>query len=52
MQDAVEMSFATAKRAHSIILQEIEKGNCDWDNLDREIYLWVSRKVLIVQIRF
>ena len=35
MQDAVEMSFATAKRAHSIILQEIEKRNSDWDNLDK-----------------
>ena len=35
MQYAVEMSFATAKRAHSIVLQEIEKGNCDWDNLDK-----------------
>ena len=35
MQDAVEMSFATAKRAHSIVLEEIEKGNCDWDNLDK-----------------
>ena len=35
MQDAVEMSFATAKRAHTIVLQEIEKGNCDLDNLDK-----------------
>ena len=26
MQDAIELSFATAKRAHGIVLQEMEKG--------------------------
>ena len=35
MQDAVEMSFAMTKRGHSIVLQETEKWNCDWDNLDK-----------------
>ena len=29
-QDAIELSFATAKRAHGIVLQEIEKGSVDW----------------------
>ena len=35
LEDKFEMSFVTSKRAHSIVLQEIEKGNCDWDNIDK-----------------
>ena len=33
-QDAIEVSFATAKRAHAIVLQEIEKGTCTWSDMD------------------
>ena len=35
MQDAIELNCQTAKRAHAIILQEIEKGKLTWDNLDQ-----------------
>ena len=35
MQDAIELNFQTAKRAHAIVLQEIEKGKVTWDDLDQ-----------------
>ena len=34
LQDAIELSFPTAKRAHGVVLQEIEKGVLDWDKMD------------------
>ena len=34
LQDAIELSFPTAKRAHGVVLQEIEKGVLNWDKLD------------------
>ena len=33
-QDAIEVSFPTARRAHGILLQEIEKGVCTWKDFD------------------
>ena len=30
MQDSIELSFATAKHAHGLILQEMEKGSLTW----------------------
>ena len=35
MQDAIELSFATAKRAHGRVLQEMEKGSVDWQKLGK-----------------
>ena len=35
MQDSIELSFSTAKRAHGLILQEMEKGNVDWANVEK-----------------
>ena len=35
MQDSIELSFPTAKRAHGLILQEIEKGNVDWSQSEK-----------------
>ena len=34
LQDAIELSFPTAKRAHGVVLQEIEKGVLNWDKLE------------------
>ena len=34
MQDAVELNIQTAKRAHAAVLQEIERGRADWQQLD------------------
>ena len=34
LQDAFELSFPTAKRAHGVVLQEIEKGVLNWDKMD------------------
>ena len=34
MQDAVELSSSTARRAHAAVLQEVEKGRVDWSRLD------------------
>ena len=34
MEDSIEWSFQTAKRAHAVVLQEIERGRCDWKNPD------------------
>ena len=34
MKDSTELSFHTAKRAHTIVLQEIERGRFDWKNSD------------------
>ena len=34
MQDAVELNFPTVKRAHAAVLQEIEKGKLNWDQLE------------------
>ena len=30
MQDAIELSFPTVRRAHGLILQEMERGNVNW----------------------
>ena len=30
IQDCIELSFQTARRAHGMILQEMEKGSVDW----------------------
>ena len=34
MQDAAELNFPTVKRAHAAVLQEIERGKVNWDQLD------------------
>ena len=34
VQDAIELSFPTAKRAHRVVLQEIEKGVLNRDKLE------------------
>ena len=34
LQDAVELSSGTARRAHAAVLQEVEKGRVDWSRLD------------------
>ena len=34
IQDAIELSFPTAKRAHGVVLQEIEKGVLNWDKFN------------------
>ena len=34
LQDAIELSFPMAKRAHGVVLQEIERVVRDWDKLD------------------
>ena len=35
MQDAIELSFPTAKRAHACVLQEMEKGTINWHNWEK-----------------
>ena len=35
MQDCIELSFPTTRRAHGMILQEMEKGNVDWTQTDK-----------------
>ena len=35
MQDAIELSFPTAKRAHVFVLQDMEKGTIDWHNWEK-----------------
>ena len=35
MQDCIELSFPTARRAHGMILQEMEKGNVDWTQTEK-----------------
>ena len=34
LQDAIELSLPTAKRAHGVLPQEIEKGVLNWDKLE------------------
>ena len=34
MQDSIKLSFASAKRAHGLILQEMERGNVDWSQVE------------------
>ena len=34
-QDAIETNWATAKHAHMVLLQDIEKGKCTWRNPDK-----------------
>ena len=34
LQDAIELSFLTAKRTHGVVLQEIEKVVLNWDKLE------------------
>ena len=33
MQDALELNWATAKRAHAAVLTEIERGHASWGDL-------------------
>ena len=35
MQDAVELSSSTARRAHAAVLQEVEKGRVDWSKMEQ-----------------
>ena len=35
MQDAVELSSSTARRAHAAVLQEVEKGRVDWSEMEQ-----------------
>ena len=35
MQDSIELSFVTTKRAHGLILQEMEKGSLTWLQADK-----------------
>ena len=35
MHDTVELSFSTAKKAHAIVLQQMEKGKCTWSHPDQ-----------------
>ena len=35
MQDAIELSFPTVRRAHGFILQEMERGNVNWLQLEK-----------------
>ena len=35
MQDCIELSFPTARHAHGMILQEMEKGNVDWTQTEK-----------------
>ena len=34
MQDAIETNWATVKRAHSVVLQTMERGRCSWDKFE------------------
>ena len=34
-QDAIETNWATAKHAHMVLLQDIERGKCSWRNPDK-----------------
>ena len=34
MQDAIELNIQTSKRAHAAVLQEIERGWANWQQLD------------------
>ena len=34
MQDAIEVSFVTAKHIHDIALKEVEKGTLNWGDLE------------------
>ena len=34
-QDAIETNWATAKHAHMVLLQDIERGKCTWRNTDK-----------------
>ena len=34
MQDAIKLNIQTAKRAHAAVLQEIERGRVDWQQLN------------------
>ena len=35
MQDVIELSLGTARRAHAAILQEMEKGKLSWEDSDQ-----------------
>ena len=34
MQDAIELSTSTARRAHAAVLQEMERGKVNWIDLE------------------
>ena len=34
LQDAIELSMNTARKAHAAVLQDMEKGKVSWEQLD------------------
>ena len=34
MQDAIELSMNTARKAHAVVLQDMERGKVSWEQLD------------------
>ena len=40
LQNATELSFAITRRAHGVVLHEIEKGKTDWKQLDQIVNTW------------
>ena len=34
MQDAIELSLNTARKAHTVVLQDMEKGKINWEQLN------------------
>ena len=34
MQDTIELAMNTTRKAHAVVLQDMEKGSINWEQLD------------------
>ena len=50
MQDAIELSASTARKAHAAVLQELERGKVDWENLEAIEKIKNRHTQIIVQV--
>ena len=48
MMDAIETKWATVKKAHSVLLQTMERGKCSWENFENvdEIRMRCNQRTL------
>ena len=49
MQDAIELSLGTARKAHAVVLQEMEKGKFTWNEPDL-VECYKQRRVVLLVI--
>ena len=48
-QDALETNWTTARHAHMILLQDIERGKCSWRDPDQSEKVQICNTARVIQ---